>query len=252
MELKNGKNKVYDAEIQKMVSTALKEGKFGNIKSIDELYSKFSKSSNIRFNIKNLIRFVNQYTREVDQSDNFLWFCKFDSLILTMNRIRVLNKLGKLAMKEKAERIRNGGENRNICERVFTKINSNPNFLINNERCLDFIDVKDDRWFCMKYTEDLYDILSKIFELFMCGKFIENVKTYKEYDLDEALLEVMNYEDIVTQIHDCDYRNNPFIRYPEAYTNDKYIIEDRLSDIGMESRKINKILRDIEVYDGAE
>ena len=245
-KLKNGKNEVYNADIQKIVSTALKEGNLGNITNVNELYSKFAKSTNIRFNIKNLIRFVNEYQEEVDQSDNFLWFAKFDLLILTVNRIRVLNKLGKIAMIEKQKGDGNGSTG--MCERVFTKINSNPNFLINNQRCLDFINVDDNRWFCMKYTDDLYDTLRKIFELFMCEKCIDNVKTYKEYDLDEAFLEVINYEDIVNQIQGRGYKNNPYIKYPEAFTNDKVMIKSILSEV-MEESKINKIIHDIEVYE---
>lgn len=245
MELKNGKNEVYDAEIQKMVSTAINEHKFGNITNVNELYSKFAKSTNIRFNIKNLIRFVNQYPNEVDQSDNFLWFCKFDSLILNMNRIRVLNKIGKLVMKEKAERRLNGKKDKKMNERIFDKINTNPNFLIDNERCLDFINVEDDRWFCMN-TVDLYDTLSKILDLSLSEKLIENIKTYKEYDVDEAYLETLNYKDIVNQIHGRGYENNEYIIYPEAFTNNKFIIKSILSDEGMDESKIKEILHNID------
>ena len=117
-------------DIGAMLTIAINEHKFGDITNVNELYSKFAKSSNIRFNIKNLIRFVNEYQEEVDQSDNFLWFAKFDLLILTVNRIRVLNKLGKIAMIEKKERIAKFGDteeskaNMKMNEFIFNKINA--------------------------------------------------------------------------------------------------------------------------------
>ena len=172
-------------DIGAMLTTAINEHKFGDITNVNELYSKFAKSTNIRFNIKNLIRFVNEYQEEVDQSDNFLWFAKFNLLILTVNRIRVLNKLGKIAMIEKAERIAKYGDNEEskthmkMNEFIFNKINNNPNFLIDNERCLDYIDPSDDNWFCMKY-EELHDFLLRLFDYFLCSKIIKNVRSFKK------------------------------------------------------------------------
>ena len=219
-------------DIGAMLTTAINEHKFGDITNVNELYSKFAKSTNIRFNIKNLIRFVNEYQEEVDQSDNFLWFAKFDLLILTVNRIRVLNKLGKIAMIEKAERIAKYGDNEEskthmkMNEFIFNKINNNPNFLIDNERCLDYIDPSDDNWFCMKY-EELHDFLLRLFDYFLCSKIIKNVRSFKKYDYDEAFLEVLNHKDIAWQLdHAKEDKFNPYLTYPEAFTNDKRIMED--------------------------